>query len=161
MKKHIIILCILFFQTIIYSQSKTDYSEIITEVVKLYEKDNVNIYYQLDNDIYELELFLIKNDKNNPKSEILKHININYKDFKKIYRKTQNKAISNYFSTQTTSNLKDNNMAFMGIPIISKDGNSAIIFGRYSCGFFCGQLTLFYFTKKDTKWLLSNLKEIK
>lgn len=161
MKKLIPIVLFLVYQLNVYSQSETDYSQIINQVCELYEKDNVIIYNNLDNGIYEYELFLLDKDENNPESEILKFVKINYKELRKLYRKTNKKAISEFYSTRTSENFKDKNIAVIAIPIISRDGNSAIIFGRYSCGLLCGQTTMFYFNKNDKKWQLTDFKEIK
>lgn len=161
MKKTLLLLIFLLCsQKIIFSQNKADYSEIITQVCKLYEEEYVLIYNNLVNDLYEYELSLLYKDKNNPKSDILKSVNISFMELRNLCRRTDKKEISKFYSTQTSKNLKAKNIALIAIPIISEDGNSAIIHGRYSCGLFCGTVTSFYFKRQDSTWNLIETKTI-
>ena len=158
MKKTILIIFLISIQCNLYSQTFIEQCEIITQVSKLFEKESVKLYYEIRNEHYEMEISLVK--KNSSESNILKYLDLNYKDLIKTYRKTDGNSLSKYYDTITTKNLKEENIAILSIPIFSTDGKKAILYGRYFCGIFCGKINVFYFIKENTNWILSSIKEL-
>ncbi len=159
MKKTILTILLISIQYNFYFQTLIEQSEIITQVSKLFEKDNVKLYYKIRNEHYERELDLVKENKS--ESIILKYLNLDYRDFIKTYRKTDGISVATYYNTISTKNLKEENIAVLSIPIFSTDEKKAILFARYSCGLFCGKISVFYFIKENSSWVLSNIEELK
>ena len=158
MKKTIFIIIFILCNSS-YAQLQNERSKIIAQVVKLFEKENAKLYYQIKNDHYERELDLMEKKRTKSDSKISEYLNIDYKEFKRIFFKTNNTLLSKYYSTTTTKDLKEKNIAILSIPIISEDNKKAIIYGRYSCGLFCGKMNIFYFEKMKEKWVIRNIEQ--
>ena len=159
--KKVVFILILIICNNSYAQLKKEQSEIIRQVAELYEEDGAEMYYKIDNDLYEMEIDLLKKRNTQSKSEILKYLNINYKTLSKISRKTDKDLLSDYYLISTTENLKDESIAILSLPIISISEKKAILFGRYSCGIACGNIKIFYFTKEKEQWILKDIKDLK
>jgi len=162
MRRSLLLLILLIFSSCIYGQS-TDINnqvEIIKLVVDKFNKNEKNIvYYRLDNNSLLNDLFLafsgnIEFDHSDSAIIKLKDIDLKYWTNSTLLKKTNNKRVKPFFNRDYVKNKSNKPIAYISFPLISIDGENAIVYASYVCGGLCGSRGYFYLKKTDNIWTL-------
>ncbi|WLD24020.1 hypothetical protein NU10_01115 [Flavobacterium dauae] len=162
MKRSLLLLIMLIFSSCIYAQSTevNDQVEIIKLVVDKFNKNGKNIvYYRFDNRSLLNDLFLsfsgnIEFDHSDSAIIKLKDIDFKYWTNSTLLKKTNNKRINPFLKRDYIKNWSNKPTAYISFPLISIDGENAIVYARYVCGGLCGSSGYFYLKKTEDIWTL-------
>lgn len=162
MKRSILLLIMLVFSNGIFAQSSllNDQCEIIKLVVDKFNKNKKNIvYYRFDNHslLKDLDFTFYENiefDHSDSAIIKLKDIDFKYWTNSTLLKKTNNKRIKSFFNRDYIKNMSNKPTAYISFPLVSIDGENAIVYARYVCGGLCGSSGYFYLQKTDNIWTL-------
>lgn len=162
MKRRLLLLIMLIFSSCIYGQSTDVYNqvEIIKLVVDKFNKNEKNIvYYRFDNRSLLNDLFLafsgsIEFDHSDSAIIKLKDIDFKYWTNSTLLKNTNNKRVKPFLKRDYIKNWSKTPTAYISFPLISIDGENAIVYARYVCGSLCGSSGYFYLKRTDNIWTL-------
>jgi len=162
MKRNLLLLIVLIFSSCIYAQSAevNNQVEIIKLVVDKFNKNEKNnVYYRFDNRslLKDLDFTFYENielDHSDSAIIKLKDIDFKYWTNSTLLKKTNNKRIKPFLKRDYIKNWSNTPTAYISFPLISIDGENAIVYARYVCGSLCGSSGYFYLKRTDNIWTL-------
>ena len=83
----------------------------------------------------------------------IEKVKVSYYPTEKMLKKQNKKRLNRYTKKNLVKN-KGKQYAHISIPIISYDGEKAIVYGGYYCGGLCGSGGIFFLEKIDGMWHL-------
>lgn len=161
--------------TATFSQSESDWDKLIGLVVSEYKADTIQVYHKFENSKLIWDLKNVKStqdmeiyDKFGTNFDIvapktvddtvtvkIENIKVVFYSTEKTLKKKHNKRVNKY-TKETLLKRKNEQYAYISIPLISIDKKYAIIYSGYYCGGLCGNGGIFYLENINGVWKIIN-----